>query len=275
MHRIGVHHPGHRLAVGVHIGRRNIGLRPNDDGDFGCEASCQALKLAERQLLRVNGDAALAAAVGKIHHGTLPRHPHGEGLHFVDVYILMEADAALRWAASKVVLYTVPLEDSSGAVIHAHREVHGELSARLAQHGGDAGVEAEPLCGKVKLLLRNCPSALLCTHRFVPLHCRPGGCLADAVRRSTQPYNAPKKGVARRLRRAPARAAEQVLATRRGSARRRDPSGRCVGQWPHPLERSLASRQQSRGTERRPHRGTPQCRATPNGAWSAPGLEMR
>jgi hypothetical protein len=39
--------------------------------------------------------------------------------------------------------------------------VHGELSAWLAQHGGDAGVEAEPLCGKVELLLRNCPGALL------------------------------------------------------------------------------------------------------------------
>jgi hypothetical protein len=59
------------------------------------------------------------------------------------------------------VLHAVPLEDSSGAVIHAHREVHRELSAWLAQHGGDAGVEAEPLCGKVELLLRNCPGALL------------------------------------------------------------------------------------------------------------------
>ena len=187
----------------------------------------------------------------------------------------MEADAALRWTASEVVLHAVPLEDSSGAVIHAHREVHGELSAWLAQDGGDAGVEAEPLCGKVKLLLRNCPGALLCTHRVVPLLCRPGGCLADAVRRSPQPYNAPQKGVARRLRRAAARAARRGFVARRGSARRRDPSGRCVGQWPHPLERSLASRQRSRGTERRPHRGTPRCRATPNGAWSAPGLEMR
>jgi hypothetical protein len=59
------------------------------------------------------------------------------------------------------VLHAVALEYSGAAVIHAHWEVHGQLSARLAQNGSNARVEAEPLCGKVELLLRNCPGALL------------------------------------------------------------------------------------------------------------------
>jgi hypothetical protein len=73
----------------------------------------------------------------------------------------VESDTALRWAASQVVLHAVAFEDSGAAIVHAHWEVHGELSAWLAQDGGNAGIKAKPLCGKVKLLLRNCPGALL------------------------------------------------------------------------------------------------------------------
>jgi hypothetical protein len=73
----------------------------------------------------------------------------------------VEANATLRWAASEIVLHAMPLEDSRGAIVHAHREVHGELTSWLAQHGGNAGIKTEPFCGKVKLLLRNCPGALL------------------------------------------------------------------------------------------------------------------
>ena len=76
-------------------------------------------------------------------------------------YIGLQADAALRWAATKVVLHAVTFEDTGRSVVHADREVHGELSAWLAQDGGDTRIKAEPLCGKVKLLLRDCPGAIL------------------------------------------------------------------------------------------------------------------
>jgi hypothetical protein len=73
----------------------------------------------------------------------------------------VEADATLRRATSEIVLHTMAFEHSSGSIIHAHWEVHGELPAWLAQDRGNAGIKAEPLGGKVKLLLRNCPGALL------------------------------------------------------------------------------------------------------------------
>ena len=161
MHGIGVHHPGHRLAVGVHVWCRDVGLWPDDHGDLRRESSCQALKLALRQLLRINGHAALTAAIREIHYGALPRHPHREGLHLIDVHILVEPNPALGWSSTKVVLNAMPFEDAGSAVIHADWEVHGELSSWFAQDCRDAGIKAEPLCSQIKLLLCDCPSALL------------------------------------------------------------------------------------------------------------------
>jgi hypothetical protein len=45
IHRVGVHHPGHRLLVGADVGRRNILVRPDDDADFRGVAPGDALQL--------------------------------------------------------------------------------------------------------------------------------------------------------------------------------------------------------------------------------------
>jgi hypothetical protein len=74
---------------------------------------------------------------------------------------LMKSDTALCRTASEIVLYAVSFEDASRAIVHADGEVHTELTSGLAQDGRNARIKAEPLCGKVKLLLRYCPGALL------------------------------------------------------------------------------------------------------------------
>jgi hypothetical protein len=59
------------------------------------------------------------------------------------------------------VLDAVAFKDARGAIVHAHWEVHGQLSARLAQHGDNPWIKIQPLGGEIKLLLGNRPRALL------------------------------------------------------------------------------------------------------------------
>ena len=82
VHRIRVHHPRHDLAVGIHIGRRNVLLRANDDADFTGVASGQALQLFARQLGRLDTNAPLGAAIRQTHGGVLDGHPGRQRHHF-------------------------------------------------------------------------------------------------------------------------------------------------------------------------------------------------
>ena len=69
--------------------------------DLGDEAAAQPLQFAHAELLGVDDDAALAAAIGDIHGGALPGHPHGERSYFVNGHVLVEANAALGRAAGE------------------------------------------------------------------------------------------------------------------------------------------------------------------------------
>ena len=82
VHRVRVHHPGHDLLVGVHVGRRDVLVRADDDADLAGVAARHALELAARELLRVDPDAALGAAVGHVHRRVLDRHPGRQRHHF-------------------------------------------------------------------------------------------------------------------------------------------------------------------------------------------------
>ena len=79
--------------------------------DLGGEAAGQALQLLQRELLGVDDDAALAAAVGDVHHGALPGHPHRQRADLVQGHVLVVADAALGRAAAEVVLDAIAGED--------------------------------------------------------------------------------------------------------------------------------------------------------------------
>ena len=84
---------------------------PIEDLDLGEVAPGQALELLLAELLGVDDDAALAAAVRDADDGALPGHPHREGLDLVEGDVLVVADAALGRAAAQVVLDAVAGED--------------------------------------------------------------------------------------------------------------------------------------------------------------------
>ena len=157
VHGVGVHHPGHDLGVGVDVRRRDVLLGADEDLDLGEEPAGQALELLLAELLRVDDDAALAAAVRDADDRALPGHPHREGLDLVERDVLVVADAALGRPAAQVVLDAVAGEDLDRPVVHVDREVDGELAARLAQDQAHARIEVEALGGEVELPLRDFP----------------------------------------------------------------------------------------------------------------------
>src|SRR5207253_781065 len=59
VHRVRVHHPRHDLRVGVHVGRGNVALRPDDDADLRGVAAGEPLELLARELLGVDANTAL------------------------------------------------------------------------------------------------------------------------------------------------------------------------------------------------------------------------
>ena len=83
VHGVGVHDPGHRLLVGVHVGRGNILFRADELDDLGCVAARHALQFALAHLFGIADDAALGAAERNIHDRALPGHPAGQRAHFV------------------------------------------------------------------------------------------------------------------------------------------------------------------------------------------------
>ena len=95
VHGIRVHDPGHHLHVGAHVRGRNVAVRTHQRNDFGGVAAREVLQFMPAQRARIDGHAALGPAVGQVHHGALPRHPHGQGANFVQVGAGVVADAAL------------------------------------------------------------------------------------------------------------------------------------------------------------------------------------
>ena len=69
----------------------------------------------------------------------------------------MVADPALGRPAAQVVLDAVAGEHLDAPVVHLHREVDGQLAARLAQHAAKTGIEVESFGGEIELPLRNRP----------------------------------------------------------------------------------------------------------------------
>ena len=114
LHRVGVHHPGHRLLVRRHVRRRDVLLRPDDRQQLGGEAARQALELAQRHLARIAAHAALGAAVGKAQQRALPRHPDRERSALAERDLRVVADAALRRAEHGGVLDAIAREDRRG-----------------------------------------------------------------------------------------------------------------------------------------------------------------
>ena len=78
LHRVGVHHPGHRLLVRGDVGGRDVDPRADERREIGGEPAREALELVARERARVAADAALGAAVRQPQERALPGHPHRE-----------------------------------------------------------------------------------------------------------------------------------------------------------------------------------------------------
>ena len=117
-HGVGVVDPRHGVGVGVHVGRRDVGVGPDGVAQGGDEAPGDAALLVHRQLGGVALHPALGPAEGDVRDGALPGHPRGQGLDLVLVHRGVEADAALARAASGVVQHPVAAEDVHLAVVH-------------------------------------------------------------------------------------------------------------------------------------------------------------
>src|SRR5206468_776508 len=61
LHRVRVHHPGHRLLVGGHVRRGDVGLRPDLADELRGEAAGELLELARR-----SGTLTMTARSGKL-----------------------------------------------------------------------------------------------------------------------------------------------------------------------------------------------------------------
>ena len=143
VHRIGVHHPGHDLAVGVDVGCRDVALRADDDADLAGVAPRHPLELLQRQQLRIAADAALRAAVRQVHRGALDRHPRRQRHHLLERHVGVVAHAPLAGAARQVVLDPVALEVGDAAVVHLDRHVDDQRALRALQRLRPAGERPE------------------------------------------------------------------------------------------------------------------------------------
>ena len=153
----GVRDPGHDLRIGVHVRRRNVLGRADDDGDFARVAAGHALDFAEAHARRVADDAALGPAIGQADHGALPRHQHRQRLDFIEGDARMVAHAALGGPALGVVLHAVALEHLHAAVVHPHRHGNDQRPLAVADLGVDVGIEVHPLGHAIQLLAGHVP----------------------------------------------------------------------------------------------------------------------
>ncbi|HRC45061.1 MAG TPA: hypothetical protein PLT27_13495, partial [Nitrospira sp.] len=78
-------------------------VRADQGENFRRVPSGQSLQFTAGQFFRIDPHAALRATIGKIRHGTLPRHPHRQRGHFAEIHVRMISDAAFAGASRRIV----------------------------------------------------------------------------------------------------------------------------------------------------------------------------
>ena len=153
VHGIGVHDPGHGLFIGIHVGRGNVDLRPDEIEQLRGVAARDALQLAHGMDVGIADDAALAAAEGDVDHGALPGHPGGQRAHLVKVDVGSVADAALGRSARNGMLHAIAGEHLQPPVVQHHGDVHDDLARRRPQNFLHAFIQAQALSGFIEARL--------------------------------------------------------------------------------------------------------------------------
>src|SRR5437764_4511907 len=150
VHGIGVHHPGHDLFVGIHVGRGNIFFRADEFDQFSGVAASHAFQFTHRHFVRIANDAALGAAERNIHHGTFPGHPAGQGANLVQGDIGRITNSALGRAACDGVLHTESGENFQLAIVHHDRNVNDDFASGITQNLHNAFVQVELVRGQIE-----------------------------------------------------------------------------------------------------------------------------
>ena len=146
-----VQDPGHHLGVGRDVGRGDVPIRPENDGDPLREAAREPFEFELGELLGIDGDAALGAAERDVHQSGLPGHDGGQAQDFVVVGVEMVADPAFAGPPRPVVLDAVPGEHLDAAVVHAHRNLHLHLAERPHENAPHVLLEVDQVGGALEL----------------------------------------------------------------------------------------------------------------------------
>ena len=137
LHRVRVHHPGHRLLVRGHVRRRDVLLGPDERQELRREPPRQPLELVDGHRVRVAAHPALRTSVGKPQQRALPRHPHRERRTLAERHLDVVAQAALRRAHDARVLNAVAREDDAPPFVQTDRDADDDRALGIAQALGD------------------------------------------------------------------------------------------------------------------------------------------
>ena len=137
LHRIGVHHPSHRLLIRGHVRRGYVLLGPQHRQELGGEATRERLQLVRGELARTTTDAALCPTVGQAQQCAFPGHPHRQRGALAEIDLRVVANAALRRTEHARVLDAVAREHSPASVVEPDRHADDERALGIAQPFGD------------------------------------------------------------------------------------------------------------------------------------------
>ncbi|SKN25343.1 Uncharacterised protein [Mycobacteroides abscessus subsp. massiliense] len=101
---IGINHPRHDFAVGIHIRGRNIDfLADQRRNGFGISAG-DVFQFRFGIVTRIQSNTAFTAAVRNTGHAAFDGHPDRQGFNLVHIHIRMETYAAFVRADGIIVL---------------------------------------------------------------------------------------------------------------------------------------------------------------------------
>ena len=130
---IGINHPRHDFAVGVHIRCGNIDFLANQRRNgFGISA-CDTFQFRFGIIARIQGNAAFATAVRNTGHAAFDGHPNRQCFDFVQIHTRMEAHAAFVGTDGVVVLRTVTGKGFNRAIVEFNRKGNFQNALRTFQ----------------------------------------------------------------------------------------------------------------------------------------------
>ena len=152
---IGINHPRHDFAVGVHIRGGNVDfLADQRRNGFGISAG-DAFQFCFGIVTRIQSNTAFTAAVRNTGYTAFDGHPNRQCFDFVQIYIGMETHAAFVRADGVIVLGTVTGEIFYCTVVEFDREVHFQNTLRLFQDFKYCRVGIQAIAGNFHLFLCN------------------------------------------------------------------------------------------------------------------------